>query len=1509
MIRGKIRKERDALLKEIKASPPGAEALKKLAYYREEYDCSNPDYLNTLKILSDTTYEDRKHFLLELIQNADDATYEETDASIRFIIKENSLELRYNEDGFDTDDVIAITGAGASTKTGKRKLSHSFIGEKGIGFKSVFALASEVEIESPPWNFALRREKCVVPQIRTSKKLKESHGTRIGVHFDKPGIINDIAKELFRFVDGQIESFLFLQTLSAFSVEDHREKPIQKRRVVITPPDRSGKFLQLRTDPGNQQRTYFYYSEEVVFPAELVTERWEKIGPDLGALPRKIIVAIPKTDNDTPPKNGALFCFLPTKVTLPVPLFLHVDGVTTADRERLQNPENNHWNHYLFKYLPEILLNSILEMRKYPDMAESIQNYIPVTPGTEQLQNVFVTLILRLRITPWIRIFTAGETEWATPEEVVQIDDFWTPWFEKYPELMRSAEKIMAKKFVYPGWTTSKTWNSLKDFYRVPLITPKQVAQILAGCQLPQEFMQDESNLIELYRYISNLIEKITPNYFMEIKNILLTSQIYPLEGGEFGALHSENHAEKIYWLSDQTPKKTGLDRVVEFRIVNPEYTYKPKMGQELPDKRKNKLIHIDDRNRTVRILLVRLGIEELDDKHILSDLQIPWLLNPKRIDDEDCSTLYHVLSILFDSYQAKRTTRDDPGYLSQLYKISDVVFPSSTGHLQQLKNLLLPIKLRLEPTDHIYSESGLETLNFPKKMLEITENDSGVNVDDRESGKKTKKLLEDWRLFLINCGIKIKPKFTFYKYEHPSVFDFRQQDNERFQIWKNKIQNDSTWHKFVDKTYIELDFPTEKIIENQLENTIPLSELLFITWKERFGKILQKPNKTNMDIIPGEFHAKYYWYQDREKILQDYLWAGIERHKIPLTTINNKSTNLHRARCIPLSARENLPTTAQFIDLVTSSNDLDHPYYAKYLESLNVKTLSIADINELWKKVDPGKYGEIINVALECVKAKLIFGRLLELFDKEEKRIRPVTDFYLGKQAPKGIPLIEEQYGDSGRDLGKLLDLPVEDDAHAFIGVFDKIFEKKLGVQTINRSEKFYGLMKNWSKWDKTSKQLIKDDLKDSLKKHNLASEPFIIFNDPAIANSLQKINAIVIQVEVNADEIPKFKNVAKDLKLIFPEECGELKIENEVGLNEQEIQEFKKICDALLYYYDEEDKGDLSELLERIGSYKNFENKIRKTSSIKRVITLNGEFVIPVKTPIFREPEQLLYVSEGLKIKEIISEYFARSGFGRKKQNLRDIKEALSLIILKKPTRDPAIQDGNKRPLPEYGVTSQEAGEKLKGSLASTPVGPGLKENDGQWKVGLFPEEEKELRKQLGDTVINSLKDGPEIHRKKLQTKVSRSKPFNLQDNEKLIDPDIPDPKTYLKGEYNGGQCQICGIVLPLINGNNFFEIFRIIERNSEIWYNNRAFNILCLCPNHHALAKHGGRDFSNIYTFAGQVRKGEEFPREVDEFNGDFYVIPVILNGSKEELKMSKPHMSEFCSVTSKNDENQG
>lgn len=71
---------------------------------------------------------------------------------IKFAVYPNKIVIDSNEDGFTAANVQAICKIGQSTKT--RKGVQQFIGEKGIGFKSVFMVASKVHIQSGPFSFS-----------------------------------------------------------------------------------------------------------------------------------------------------------------------------------------------------------------------------------------------------------------------------------------------------------------------------------------------------------------------------------------------------------------------------------------------------------------------------------------------------------------------------------------------------------------------------------------------------------------------------------------------------------------------------------------------------------------------------------------------------------------------------------------------------------------------------------------------------------------------------------------------------------------------------------------------------------------------------------------------------------------------------------------------------------------------------------------------------------------------------------------------------------------------------------------------------------------------------------------------------------------------------------------------------------------------------------------------------------------------------------------------------------
>ena len=110
---------------------------------------------NALKLLSDDLYSKKSHFILELVQNADDNHYEvDRTPHLTLQVTPKCLVVVNNEVGFTEANVKAICSVGASSKS---KQKSGYIGEKGIGFKSVFTVSDAPEIHSNGFHFKFDR--------------------------------------------------------------------------------------------------------------------------------------------------------------------------------------------------------------------------------------------------------------------------------------------------------------------------------------------------------------------------------------------------------------------------------------------------------------------------------------------------------------------------------------------------------------------------------------------------------------------------------------------------------------------------------------------------------------------------------------------------------------------------------------------------------------------------------------------------------------------------------------------------------------------------------------------------------------------------------------------------------------------------------------------------------------------------------------------------------------------------------------------------------------------------------------------------------------------------------------------------------------------------------------------------------------------------------------------------------------------------------------------------------
>lgn len=124
--------------------------------------------------------------MYELVQNAEDNDYSTPPGDAKylsFVISSDSITIDSNENGFTEANVWGLCSTGESTKTTRE----GYIGHFGIGFKSVFQIASRVQVQSGPFSFAFEYTKqsdpiglgMVTPIDADFEQLPQGVGTRI----------------------------------------------------------------------------------------------------------------------------------------------------------------------------------------------------------------------------------------------------------------------------------------------------------------------------------------------------------------------------------------------------------------------------------------------------------------------------------------------------------------------------------------------------------------------------------------------------------------------------------------------------------------------------------------------------------------------------------------------------------------------------------------------------------------------------------------------------------------------------------------------------------------------------------------------------------------------------------------------------------------------------------------------------------------------------------------------------------------------------------------------------------------------------------------------------------------------------------------------------------------------------------------------------------------------------------------------------------------------------------
>ncbi|RVE59880.1 hypothetical protein OJAV_G00193380 [Oryzias javanicus] len=309
--------------------------------------------------LSTELYSKDTHFVLELIQNADDNSYssDTTVPSLAFVVEQDCITVLNNESGFQEQNIRAICDVGRSTK-GKHK--HGYIGQKGIGFKSVFKVTDCPEIHSN--GFHLRFDKScgpmgyILPHWTEDERPLDPQLKPINQHSWTTKIRLPLRSESRQtrnlFHDVHPSLLLFLHRLRSIIIYNHSEK----RFVTMTRKDLSHNVLEVEHSEG--------------------IERWLVVKTTLH--PKKVKQDVESTElalafqlgSDTAedlmcqPQKQPVFAYLPLR-SFGFRFIIQGDFDIPSSREDVDRDSS--WNQWLRSEIPQLFLQA---MKVFTDHSE-----------------------------------------------------------------------------------------------------------------------------------------------------------------------------------------------------------------------------------------------------------------------------------------------------------------------------------------------------------------------------------------------------------------------------------------------------------------------------------------------------------------------------------------------------------------------------------------------------------------------------------------------------------------------------------------------------------------------------------------------------------------------------------------------------------------------------------------------------------------------------------------------------------------------------------------------------------------------------------------------------------------------------------------------------------------------------------------------------------------------------------------------------------------------------------
>lgn len=456
------------------------------------------------------------HFIFELIQNADDNEYEDPVPTLRFTVDSDLLIIQNNEKGFEKENVWELCKIGGSTKRSEltKTKASGYIGEKGIGFKSVFMVADKVQIYSNGFQFQFWHSKenplwekwkhatMIIPEwIDEVPNFVDPKQTNIVLYL-KPEIRNKINAYLEEIHPSLL---LFLRELKVIEVKGDKDK-VRKMKLH----EREGNVEIVYDD----NRSYYKVIKKTFDVPKTIDEERRKDVDET-----EIILAFSLKEDFSPNTSDKqfVFAFLPVD-NYGFKFIIQADFLLPANREDII--KDNKWNEWLRNSIAEVFLDAVEQFKADEKLRYGFYNYLPLEEVKDEF---FLPLVdgIYEKLKERDCILTEAN-RWKKPSEVL-IGDEEIKKIIKNEDLQRFfgkeylSEKIKAKK---------------------PILHKLGVRDLLVDelikCLENTEWIkkQNEEWFVRLFRYLSK--KKLSDEQLERLRDL----KIIKLENGELTSIN-----------------------------------------------------------------------------------------------------------------------------------------------------------------------------------------------------------------------------------------------------------------------------------------------------------------------------------------------------------------------------------------------------------------------------------------------------------------------------------------------------------------------------------------------------------------------------------------------------------------------------------------------------------------------------------------------------------------------------------------------------------------------------------------------------------------------------------------------------------------------------------------------------------------------------------------------------------------------------------------------------------